>query len=391
MLKTIAVIFIMGLILGKICEKIHLPKLVGYILTGIIMSPDLLNLFDEKTMIISEDLRKLALVIILARAGLSLKLNDLKKVGRPAFLLSFVPACFEISAITILSPILFKISYLEGAIIGCVVAAVSPAVVVPSMIKIMDSGYGVNKSIPQLIMTGASIDDVFVIVFFTSLTTMALGGEVSAFKLLSIPVSILCGIVLGALVGIITGSIFEKHITNSNVSVMIFLSLSFIMIEIEKLTANFLPISGLIAVMTYGIALYNKYPDTAYDINGKLTSLWIPAQIILFVLVGGAIDIDYMKKAGLSVIILIAFGLCLRCMGVLTSLIKTPLNMKEKAFCAISYMPKATVQAAIGALPLSMGLACGNLTLTVAICAILLTAPLGAFFIDKTYKKLLTK
>lgn len=389
MLTSLALIFILGLSLGTIAEKLKLPKLIGMIIAGIILSPYFLNLLDGNIMSISSDLRRLALVIILTRAGLSLDVRELKKVGRPAFLMCFLPATFEIIGVLLIAPKLLGVTYLEAAVIGSTLAAVSPAVIVPRMLKIMEEGYGSKKSIPQLVLAGASIDDIFVIVMFTAFTSLALGEKVSIGSFLEIPTSIITGIILGIIVGILVVNYFKKVTLRDTVKVIILLSISFLLLEIENRVSGVIKISGLLAIMSMGLTIYSKNKTLSKKLSEKYNKLWIPAEIILFVLVGAIVDLNYIKDSGIKAILVILFAITFRVIGVFICLIKTDLNMKERVFCSIAYLPKATVQAAIGGLPLAMGLSCGNIVLTVALLSILITAPIGAFLVDISYKKLL--
>ena len=389
MLTSLAFIFLLGLLLGSVFQKLKLPNLIGLLLTGIILGPYLLNLLDNSILSISADLRQLALIIILTRAGLSLNIEDLKKVGRPAMLMCFVPACFEIAGTVLLAPPLLGISYLEAAIMGSVIAAVSPAVIVPRMLKLMEEGYGINNSIPQLIMAGASVDDVFVIVLFTSFTSLATGGNISAISFAKIPVSIITGALIGSLIGYLLVIFFKKKHFRDSAKVIILLSISFLLVAFEKYAENLFPVSGLLAVMAMGAMIFRRYPVLSERLSNKFTKLWVGAEILLFVLVGATVDVSYALSAGLSSMILIFSVLALRMTGVFFCLLKTGLSPKERLFCMIAYMPKATVQAAIGGLPLAMGLPCGQIVLTVAVLSILITAPLGALGVDLTYRKLL--
>ena len=391
MLTSIAIILLLGLFVGWIFSKLRLPSLLGMIIVGIAISPHCLNIVDKSIISISGDLRQIALVIILTRAGLSLNISDLKKVGRPAILMCFVPACVEIIGTIIFAPLLLGISVLDAAIIGSVIAAVSPAVIVPRMIKLIDEGYGKEKSIPQLILAGASVDDVFVIVVFTALTTLASTGKISSVSFLQIPVSICLGILLGGCVGFILTKFFKRFHMRDSVKVLIILSVSFLLLEVQNRLEGIIPVSGLLAIMSLGIFINQKYDILAKRLSVKYNKLWLCAEIFLFVLVGMAVDIKYAFSAGFVVILLVILALICRMLGVLFSLIKAKLNKKEKLFCAIAYTPKATVQAAIGTIPLAMGLSCGEMALTVAVVSILLTAPFGAICVDNLYKKLLSK
>jgi NhaP-type Na+/H+ or K+/H+ antiporter len=391
MLTSIAIILLLGLLVGWLFSKIKLPSLLGMIIVGILLSPHCLNMVDESIIMISGDLRQIALVIILTRAGLSLNLSDLKKVGRPAILMCFVPACVEMIGTIIFAPLLLGVTYLEAAIIGSVIAAVSPAVVVPRMIKLMEEGYGKEKSIPQLILAGASVDDVFVIVVFTALTTLASTGKMSASSFIQIPVSIILGVMLGCVVGIILVWFFKKWHMRDSVKVLIIISISFLLLEVQNRSEGVVPVSGLLAIMSMGIIINQKYDVLAKRLSVKYNKMWLGAEVFLFVLVGIAVDIKYALKAGIIVIGLVVLALVFRMIGVGLSLVKTDLTKKERLFCAIAYTPKATVQAAIGTIPLAMGLACGEMVLTVAVVAILITAPFGALCVDSLYKKLLEK
>ena len=391
MLISIALILLVGMFMGWLCKKIKLPGLLGMLFTGIILGPYVLNFIDDSILSISADLRKIALIIILTRAGLSLDIKDLKKVGRPAVLMCFVPACFEMAGMILLAPRILGISTLDAAIMGAVVAAVSPAVVVPKMIKLMEEGYGVKQGIPQLILAGASVDDVFVIVMFTAFTGLAQGEAVSLKSFVNVPLSVITGIFVGLAAGCLLAKFFEKvHIRDTS-KVMILLSVSFILVTAEDYAADMIPFASLIGVMAAGISLQKKREVVAKRLSSKFNKLWVVSEIMLFVLVGAAVDIQYAVKAGIAPVFLIFSVLIFRMTGVFVCLLKTKLNIKERAFCMLAYMPKATVQAAIGGLPLAMGLSCGNIVLSVAVIAILITAPLGAFCIDMTYKRFLQR
>lgn len=391
MLTSLAFIFLLGLILGALFTKLKLPALLGMILTGIILGPYALNLLDNSILSISPSLRQLALVIILTRAGLAMNIKDLKRAGRPALLMCFLPALFEITGTVLIAPKLLGITVLEAAIIGSVIAAVSPAVVVPRMLKLIEEKRGTGKSIPQLIMAGASVDDVFVIVLFTSFLGFEKGGGLSAVKLIYVPVSIIVGIIAGLIVGYILVKFFKKFHMRDSVKVVILLSTSFLLLELEKRIGEKVPFSALIAVMSIGIGILKNYDVLAKRLSAKFSKLWVAAEILLFVLVGATVDIKYAVAAGILAVILILGALIFRMAGVFCCLLGSRLNTKERAFTMMAYTPKATVQAAIGGIPLAMGLACGELTLTVAVLSILVTAPLGAFAIDYSYKKLLKK
>lgn len=390
MLFSIALILLVGMSAGWLCNKIKLPSLLGMIITGIILGPYVCNLIDPSILGISSELRRIALIIILTRAGLSLDLNDLKKVGRPAVLMCFVPACFEMIGMVILAPMLLGISRLDAAIMGAVVGAVSPAVIVPKMLKLMDEGYGAEKGIPQLILAGASVDDVFVIVMFTAFAGLAQGGELSPVSFIQIPISIILGIIVGCIIGIGMAKFFEKMHIRDTAKIVIILSIAFMLVTLEDKLSGTVPFSGLIAVMCLGITLQKRREVVAVRLSSKFSKLWVGAEVLLFVLVGATVDLSYALAAGITAIILVFGVLLFRMLGVFCCLLKTKITLKERLFCMIAYTPKATVQAAIGGVPLAMGLACGNIVLTVAVLAILITAPLGAFCIEFSYKKLLT-
>jgi len=388
MLMSLCVIMLSGLLLGWICKKIRFPSLFGMIIAGIIIGPYALNLIDQSVLDVSSDIRRIALIVILIRAGLKLDLSDLKKVGRPAVLMCFVPACFEIVGMVVLAPILLNISFLDAAIMGSVIGAVSPAVIVPRMIKLIDEEYGTDKGIPQMILAGASVDDVFVIVMFTTFTGLAQGGEVSIMRFLNIPVSIVTGIIVGLIAGFLFVKWFLKINIRATVKAIIVLSVSFALWAFED-SFKMVPFASLIAIMAIGSGIKKWGSHYAKELSGKYDKMWAVAEIFLFVLVGASVAIDSAVSAGVSAIILVLGVLVFRMVGVFVCILGTKLSMKEKLFCMIAYTPKATVQAAIGGLPLAMGLPCGQMVLTVSVIAILLTAPLGAFGIDLTYQKFL--
>lgn len=397
MLTSLAFIFLVGLSMAAICQKLKLPRIIGMLITGIVLGPYVLDLLDPSILSISSELRQMALIIILLKAGLSLNLSDLKKVGRPAIMMSCVPASFEILAFFLFAPYLLGVSRIEAAVMGAVLGAVSPAVVVPRMVQLMDSRYGTQKSIPQLVMAGASCDDIFVIVLFTTFVSMAQGGQVHIMDFVNIPISIVLGIVLGAFVGFLLSMFFEtayahKHCVRNSMKVIIVLGVSFMLMAIETWAEGFVSISGLLAVVSMACVLKLKsITFVSKRLSEKFGKLWIAAEVILFVLVGAAVDIRYTMGAGLAAIAMIFLALVFRGIGVSICLIKTNLNWKERLFCVIAYLPKATVQAAIGSVPLAMGLSCGQIVLSVAVLAILITAPLGAIGMDLTYKKLLVQ
>lgn len=389
MLLSLALILIIGFSLGGIFNHFRLPSLLGMILTGILIGPYAFDLISEEILNISGDLREIALIVILMRAGLTIDLKDLKKVGRPAILMSLLPATCEIIGFAIFAPLFFQISTLDAIIMGTVIAAVSPAVIVPRMIHLIESGIGKKKSIPQLIMAGASVDDIYVIILFTAFINVSSGGDFDFRTLVNVPVAITTGILVGALIGLGVVWFFKaKHIRDT-IKVLILLSVSFILVTLETWLDPYMAFSGLIAVMTLGATLAKTYPVLTKRLTGKFSKIWVGAELLLFVLVGATVQISYIPDIGFSALILIFIALGLRVIGVAISLIGSNLNYKEKAFCAVSYLPKATVQAAIGAVPLSFGLKSGHLILTVAVLSILVTAPLGAILIDRLYSRCL--
>ena len=391
MLFSIALIFIIGFLCSQLFQLLRLPSLIGMMLTGILLGPFVLNLIDPSILAISPDLRQMALIVILIRAGLTLNLEDLKKVGRPALLMCFVPATFELITITLLAPLLFSISYIEAAIMGAVLAAVSPAVVVPRMITLMEEKKGTNKSIPQLILAGASVDDIYVIVLFTSFMGIEQGANFNALTLVSVPTSIIVGVVVGILTGLILVQLFKNLHMRDTVKVLLILSVSFLLVTLETAVESVLPMSGLLAVMALGATLLKKYAVLATRITGKFSKIWVGAEMLLFVLVGAEVNIQYITEVGLSAVWMILIALAFRMAGVFLSLMKTPLTPKERLFCAIAYTPKATVQAAIGSLPLAAGVGAGGIILAVAVLSILISAPMGAIGIDVTKNRLLTR
>ena len=397
MLNSLALIFLAGLSLAAICQRIKLPRIIGMLMTGIILGPFVLNLFDPSILGISSELRQMALVIILIKAGLSLNISDLKKVGRPAILMSFLPAVFEILAFVFLAPAILKVTRIEASIMGAVLGAVSPAVVVPRMVQLMEEKYGTNKSIPQMILAGASLDDVFVIVLFTTFIGMAQGESASVMDFINIPVSIISGILIGAAAGFFLAWFFEtnyshKNLVRNSMKVIIVLGTAFLLLAVEEWLENILPVSGLLAIMSMAMVLaMRSVPEVTKRLQEKYGKLWIAAEVILFVLVGAAVDIRYTLEAGAGAVLMIFIGLICRSIGTWLCMLGTNLNKKEKLYCVIAYLPKATVQAAIGSVPLSLGLPCGNIVLSVAVLSILITAPLGAIGMDLSYKKLLTK
>ena len=397
MLTSLAFIFLVGLAMGAVCQKLKLPRIIGMLATGIVLGPYVLDLLDPSILSISSDLRKMALIIILLKAGLSLNLEDLKKVGRPAIMMAFVPATFELIGYLVFAPVILGITRVEAAVMGSVLAAVSPAVVVPRMVQLMENKYGTEKAIPQMIMAGASCDDIFVIVLFTTFLSMAQGGSADIKAFANIPVSIILGIILGAIVGYLLYLFFEtayakKHYVRNSMKVIIVLGFSFLLIAIEGWLEGKIAVSGLLAVVSMACVLKMKCTSfVSKRLSEKFGKLWLAAEVILFVLVGAAVDIRYTLDAGLAAVAVIFVALIFRSFGVWLCTVKTSLTLKERAFCVIAYLPKATVQAAIGSVPFAAGLPCGKIVLSVAVMAIIITAPLGAFGMDFTYKKFLHK
>ena len=391
MLLSISLILILGMFMGWICQKIKLPSLLGMLITGIVLGPYVLNLLDDSILGISAELRKIALIIILTRAGLGLDLSGLKKIGRPAVLMCFEPASFELIGMILLAPKLMGLTVLEAAIMGAVLAAVSPAVVVPRMVKLMDEGYGVNEGIPQLILAGASVDDVYVIVLFSTFVGMMQGEGASILKFVNIPISIFLGIAIGLLIGVLLAYFFKKMHIRDTSKVLIILSISFLLVVMEDKLSTPITFSALIAIMFIGIGLQKKRETVAKRLSVKYGKLWVAAEVFLFVLVGATVNIGYLGKVGVKALIVIIGALVFRMFGVFVCLLGTSLKRKERLFTMLAYTPKATVQAAIGGIPLALGFTCGDLVLTVAVLAIVLTAPLGAFAIDLSYKKLLNR
>ncbi len=397
MLTSLALIFLVGLAMAAICQRLKLPRIIGMLLTGILLGPYALNWLDESILGISSQLRQIALIIILIKAGLSLNLADLKKVGRPAVMMACVPASFEILAYVLFAPAILGVSRVEAAVMGAVLGAVSPAVVVPRMVQLMETQYGTKKSIPQMILAGASCDDIFVIVLFSTFSSMAQGGSVQVMDFVNIPISIVLGVALGAVAGYLLGGFFEtayahKHYVRNSMKVIVVLGVAFLLMAIETWAKGIVSISGLLAVVAMACVL--KLRSTTFvskRLSEKFGKLWLAAEVLLFVLVGAAVDIRYTMNAGIVAVVMIGIALLFRAAGVMLCMVGTQLNVKERLFCIIAYLPKATVQAAIGSVPMAMGLACGQIVLSVAVLAILITAPLGAIGMDASYQKLLEK
>ena len=397
MVTSLALIFLVGLSLAAICQRLRLPRIIGMLFTGILLGPYVLDALDPSILSISSELRQMALIIILLKAGLSLNLADLKKVGRPAILMACVPATFELLGYVLVAPMLLGINRIEAAVMGAVLSAVSPAIVVPRMVHLMDTHYGTKKSIPQMILAGASCDDIYVVVLFSTFVSMAQGGSANLRDFANIPISIVLGIVLGAIFGFLLSIFFEYEHTHhqtirNSMKVILVLGFSFLLISIETWAKPYVSISGLLAVVSMACVIKFRCPSfVSKRLSEKFGKLWLAAEVLLFVLVGAAVDIRYTFQAGLPALLMILIALLFRSIGVLLCMIKTPLNRKERLFCVFAYLPKATVQAAIGSVPFALGLSCGQIVLSVAVLAILITAPLGAFAIDLSYGKLLEK
>lgn len=391
MLLSLFIIIIAGLAFGWIFKKLHLPAILGMLLTGIIFGPNVLNLFDKNILSISADIREIALIIILAKAGLSIDISDLKKIGRPAVMMCFMPATFELLAFVIFAPKLMGLTVLESAILGTVMGAVSPATVVPFMTKMMDGGWGSKKGIPQMIIAGSSAGSVYVIVIFTALIALAGGEKVSAESFLQIPISMILGIMLGVALGLVLAWLFKQVHIRDTVKVLIILAISFALAYQEKVLTGIFSISGLLAVMSMCIMINDKRRIVAKRLNGKFEKLWVGAEILLFVLVGTSVDVKHVLSAGIVMVVMLTIGLVFRSIGTLISVFGIGLSQKEKLFCVIAEIPKATVQAAIGGVALSKGLACGNTVLSLSVISILITAPLGSFLIEKSYQKLCSR
>lgn len=389
MLLSIALIILISLMLAKFFQLLKLPSIVGMLIAGVLLGPYVFNLIDGAILDVSGDLRQIALIVILIRAGLALKLEDMKKMGWPALFMAFLPATFEIIGVVLLASMLFNLSLIEAALLGSILAAVSPAVVVPRMIKLMESGYGYKKRIPHLVLSGASLDDIYVIILFTSFLQSFIRGDFTFSMFYQIPLSIVLGIGLGLLVGFILVPFFKKFHMRDTVKVLCLFAFGFLLIVLESSVKAYVHISGLLAVMVLGGVIHHMYPVLAKRLVSKFEKIWVIAEMMLFVLVGAAVDITVIPSIGFKAILLIMGALVFRMLGVWVSLIKTPLKFKEKLFISIAYLPKATVQAAIGAIPLTLGLSSGYLMLTVAVLAILITAPLGAIGIDLTYRHFL--
>lgn len=387
MLLSIGLLILVGLMMGWLFSKLHLPRIIGMLLGGIILGPHFLNLLNPIIMDVSGDLRKIALIIIIAKAGLSLNVTDLKRIGRPAVMLCFIPATFELLAFVIFAPAIMGVTLLQAAILGAVMGAVSPAVTVPRLTKMIDDGYGTKKRIPQMLIAGASADDIYVIVLFSTLVSLEAGGTLSAINFLRIPMEIILGAITGAVIGVALSFYFKKIHLRDSLKITIIMAINMLLYWFEGIA----PVSGLLAVMAMGIAINMKIPEVSKRLSVKFSKLWVAAEIFLFVLVGATVNINYVTEAGIRMIIMLFIGLIFREIGTYLSIVGTGLTAKEKIFCLISQLPKATVQAAIGGVPLAMGLGCGNVVLTMAVISIVITAPLGAIGMDATAHKYISK
>ncbi len=390
MATSIAIIILLAIVSNFIFEKIKLPGLLGMLILGITIGPYGFNLIHGDLLNISSDLRKIALIVILLRAGMGIKTSDLKKIGKPAIKMSCIPGILEGFFIAFISTKLLGFTFIQGGILGFIIAAVSPAVVVPQMISLIDNKIGTNKSIPTLILAGASIDDVFAITILTSFLALYSGKNVNiASQLLQIPLSIILGIGLGLILGFIIIYLFKKCSINMIKKILIVLAISILLTTLETIFKDKVLIASLLGVMTIGFILTEKLPNVAAPLSQGLNKLWVFSEILLFVLVGAQVNISVAFTSGAIGIIIIFIGLVGRSIGVIISLIGTNLNIKERIFCVISYIPKATVQAAMGALPLSLGVVSGDLILAISVLSILITAPLGAIGIKVSSKSLL--
>lgn len=389
MILSLALIFLVGMTLGRLFERCKLPRLVGMMLGGMLLGPSVLNGLDETLLAVSPALRQFALIVILLKAGLSLNLEDLKRVGRPAVLMSFVPAVFEIAAVVLIAPRWLGISVLDAAVLGAVLGAVSPAVVVPKMVSLMERGYGTDQGIPQMILAGASLDDVFVIVLFSSFLGLEQGNQLNLGSFTQIPVSIVLGLALGVCTGFFLAIVLKRGGLQGSAQTVLLIGTACLLTASETLLEGTVAVSGLLAAMGLAMGLRRKDKALAAARANHVSALWTAAEVLLFVLVGAAVDIRYAAGAGVGVLAVIVAALAVRSLGVLVCLIGTNLCSRERLYCVFSYLPKATVQAAIGGVPLAMGLGCGQIVLTVAVVSILITAPLGAFLMELTYRRLL--
>lgn len=390
MLGSLGLIILLGLVVSKLFEKYKIPGLVGLLILGIVIGPYVMNLLHPNILKISGDLRKVSLIIILLRAGLGINKEDLKKVGAPALKMSCIPGLIEGFFIAFASVKLLNFSFIQGGILGFIIAAVSPAVVVPSMLNLIEKGVGTDKRIPTLILAGASIDDVFAITIFTAFLGLYSGININiGMELLNIPISIFLGVLCGIVLGFILVKLFKRSNIIDTRKGLLILSTSILLTELENILKSKIEIASLLGVMTMGFVIAEKIPKVGRKMSVTFNRIWIFAEILLFVLVGAEVNIYVAINAGKIGAIILFIGLLGRSIGVMISLLGTNLNWKERMFCVISYMPKATVQAAIGGIPLSLGVQSGDIILAMAVLSILITAPLGAIGINFSAEKLL--
>ena len=383
---SLGLILITGWLIGFLLEKLRLPGFVGMMVIGVLLGPTVLNWISPEILEISSILRQIALVIVLTRSGLNLDLRELKKVGRSAILMCFVPATFEIVAVGISAHYLLDLSWFEGFLLGCVLGAVSPAVVSTRMIKLIDAGY-TRKSIPQIVLAGASADDIYTIILFYSFLGTVETGKFDALSVGLMPMTILCGIALGIVMGLLLVIFYKETNFSLPINVLIFFGLSLLLLGMEELLQQYFDISSLLAVMVMGMIVLLKLPEKAKELSNGFNGIWKFFEIILFVLVGAAVNFDTVLESGGFGILVLLIGLFFRSIGVCLCMIKTGMTFKEKLFCVFAFIPKATVQASIGGIALSMGLECGGIVLAVAVLSIFITAPIGGFLIDLTGKR----
>lgn len=397
MLTSLALIFIFGLAISSICKMIRIPGIIGMMLTGIVLGPHCLNLLDAEILKISPELWKMALVIIIIKAGLSINVKDLKVVERPMLLIGFVPPLLEILAFFLFAPGIFGINKTEALLMGSVVAAVSPAVIIPRMVVLAERHYGTAFKLPQMLMAGVGLDNVFVIMLFSTFLGLTLEGHAEIRNFINVPISLITGLIVGVISGLLLTYFFEtayaaKHYVRNSLKLMVVLGVAFLLMALEQWTKEIISVSGLFAVMSMACTL--NFKSTALvsrRLSEKFSKLWLAAEVVLFVLVGAAVDIHYTLQAGLPSLIIICIGLLFRSAGMEISLLGTQFSLKERLFCVLTYLPKATVQAAIGSIPLAMGLSWGHLILSVSVVAIFFTSLLGTMAIDCTYQNLLSK
>ena len=387
---SLAVILLLGLLANRLFEKLKMPGLLGMLILGIVIGPYGLNILQPDMILISADLRKIALIIILLRAGLGVKRDDLKENGITALKMSSIPCLIEGLFVALASIKFLNFTFIQGGILGFIIAAVSPAVVVPFMLKLIENNVGSKRGIPTLILAGASIDDVFAITIFGAFLGLYSGSHINiAIQLLNIPVSIILGVAAGIIIGFLLIKLFRRYDIHDTKKTLIILGFSILLSELENMLKIKIQVATLLGVMAIGFVIMERLPDIGKKLSGKFGDIWVPAQILLFVLVGAQVNINVALEAGGVGIIVILIGLVGRSLGVIISLFATDFNWKERLFCIIAYIPKATVQAAIGAIPLSLGVESGDIILAVAVLSILITAPLGAIGIHYFSEKLL--